>query len=633
MKVDDMRESVRYQLWIAAAAGVIFFTNLGSTGLWDMDEALYTSCAREMHERGDLVEPRFNDRMFPEKPPLMFWTMIAGFELCGVNEWGARLLSAVFGVATALAAFHIGRILFNARVGLWTGLITASTIIFTISARAATADSGLTLVTTVALLMFVMGRKGPGVRGQGAGASDIHHSSFIIHHSPSNPPKFNLRYAIPMYACIGLAVLAKGPVGMLLPLAAMGLYLLVADGWRNVLRSAWWMRPLTALLVVAAVAVPWYVWVGYRTDGQWLWQFFVEFNLRPFKQPIQGHGDASSLNRVLAIAASFSYYFYQIPAVLVGFFPWSVFLGPTLVDTVQRIRRRDHWRDGCLLAACWFGVWFVFWSICKTKLPHYLLPAYPALALLTACFVDRWQTAGEKGTGPICAQHPEGGHRPKVGHGKLDLSPFLPPCWLRNAWISMILVGVGIMIAIPIVAMICLPGEAWIAVVGVIPLVGGCWCWWKTAHDKHAAALTGFAVTAVVFLTTVFGWAATQVDRHQNAQPMIAAIRADGGDGAPIAVYRFFRFLYSTVYYAGHPVTECDNDEKAGLSARDKLEQFLKQPTPSYVITTSQYEPELQKDFAGQLQILFRQRLFLSANEKEEMVVLRAGPTVGKSSQ
>ncbi len=154
---------------------------------------------------------------------------------------------------------------------------------------------------------------------------------------------------------------------------------------------------------MAAVAVPWYVWVGIETHGEWPRKFFIEFNLRPFKQPILSHGDVSSFDRATAILVSILYYFYHIPAVLCGFFPWAVFLGPTLVDTIRRIRgekgrirrsagrHRDLLRcDGCLLASCWFGTWFVFWSICKTKLPHYLLPAYPALALLTACFIDRW---------------------------------------------------------------------------------------------------------------------------------------------------------------------------------------------------------------------------------------------------
>ena len=80
-----MSQGVRYQLWIAAAASVIFFTNLGATGLWDMDEALYTTCAREMLDRGNVIVPWFNGAMFPEKPPLMFWTMMGGFELLAAS--------------------------------------------------------------------------------------------------------------------------------------------------------------------------------------------------------------------------------------------------------------------------------------------------------------------------------------------------------------------------------------------------------------------------------------------------------------------------------------------------------------------------------------------------------------------
>ena len=582
-----MREQVRYQLWIAAAACVIFFTHLGGAALWDMDEALYTSCAREMFQRGDWVLPMFNGSMFPEKPPLMFWTMMAGFELFGINEFGARFFSAIFGVAAALAAFHLGRLLCNARVGLWTGLVTASTIIFTVSARAATVDAALTLVTTLAFLLFVIARRGSAARSEDGSATA----------TPASWPVLAL-----MYACAGLAVLAKGPVGMVLPLAAMGLYLLAADGWRNALRSAWWMRPLTALVVVATVAVPWYVWVGVRTEWLWPKQFFLEFNLRPFKQPILGHGDASSWDRTLAVLVSISYYFYHIPAILLGFFPWSILLGPTLADTVRRIRRRSAWRDGCLLAACWFGTWFVFWSVCKTKLPHYLLPAYPALALMTACFIDRWQT---------------------------DPASLARWC-LRNAWISLILVGVGIMIAVPIIAEHYLPGEQMLGLVGLIPLVGGGWCWWSSAHQRHRQALVGLAMTAIVFLTVVFGWGAGRVDRYQNAEPMIAAIQADSPKTAcpPIATYRFFR--ESTVYYAGYPVTRCDDDRKVNRSADQILQEFLTKPGPSYVITTNEHAPALQERFPGRFHVVFHQRRFLSPRKTDEMVVLRSRFVLGK---
>jgi 4-amino-4-deoxy-L-arabinose transferase-like glycosyltransferase len=641
-----MCENLRCQLWIAAAAALIFFTNLGSVALFDMDEALYSTCAREMFQRGDWVVPWFNGEMFPEKPPLMFWTMMAGFELFGVNELGARFFSAVLGVATALATFHLGRLLFGARVGCWAGLIVATTIIFTVSARAATVDMALTFVTTVAFLLFAMAKRmavdeeGSEFRVQGS-ASDATRGpnpeprTLNPEPSPGTTRVFQLRYAVPMYACIGVAVLGKGPVGMVLPLAAMGLYLLVVNGWWNLLRSAWWMRPFTAIVVVAAVAVPWYVLVGVRTDGEWLRKFFIDFNLRPFKQPIQGHG-----GWLLS-------YLFHIPGILFGFFPWAVFLGPTLVDTVQRLRRKKGSElflpeaetgpdkivltpfSGCVLASCWFGVWFVFWSICKTKLPHYLLPAYPALALLTACFVDRWLSG--KGDWSILPERPD---QPSVGarcHAQNGPVPF-SAWWLRNAWISMILVGMGIMIAIPIVAAVYLPGEELLGLVGLIPALGGMWCWWKTARNQHQDAAVAFAVTSVLFLTALFGFAALRIDQYQNAKPMIAAIRADSKakhppadtvllSAPPIATYRFFR--ESTVFYAGYPVTKCDNDEQAGRSAREELRAFVANSGGAYVITTDEYAAEIAAAFPGVFREILRQRRFLGPGE---MVVLGTSP-------
>ncbi len=209
--------------------------------------------------------------------------------------------------------------------------------------------------------------------------------------------------------------------------------------------SAWWMRPLTASLVMAAVAVPWYVAVGVRTDGEWLRRFFIEFNLRPFKQPILGHGDTSSLDRALAALVSLSTTSITFRPCWSAFFRGRCFLGPTLVDTVARIRRRDAWRDGCLLASCWFGVWLVFWSICKTKLPHYLLPAYPALALLTACFIDRWQTEPATSTAGRCGM--------PGSRWSWWASASRSPCRSSRRTI--------------------LPGEEWLGLLGLIPLAGG----------------------------------------------------------------------------------------------------------------------------------------------------------------
>jgi 4-amino-4-deoxy-L-arabinose transferase-like glycosyltransferase len=651
-----MSQLAKYQLWIVLAAGVIFFTNLGATALFDMDEALYATCAREMLDRGNAVVPWFNGAMFPEKPPLMFWTMMGGFKLFGVSEFGARFFSAVMGVGTALVAFHLGRILFNLRVALWAGLITASTIVFTISARAATVDSALTFFTSLAFLMFVAGwKRGTATVAPQSPNLQISKSSNPNPQSPI-PNPFPLPYAVAAYACIGVAVLGKGPVGMLLPLAAMGLFLLTINGWRKLFACAWWMRPFTAIVVIAVVAVPWYIEVGRETQWEWPKQFFLNFNLRPFRTPIQGHGDTSSLTRLWAGVVSILYYLFQIPAVLIGFFPWSVFLGPTAIDAIRRLREgRDasgenaeavRSRQGVLLALCWFGVWFVFWSVCKTKLFHYLLPAYPALALLTACFVDNW-LASEKGSELLSAQ------RPRNVATKSVLTPF--PAWaLRNAWLSTILVGMAIVIvlafAIPLKAPNVLPGEASLGLLGLLLVGGGAWSWRKTVHGRCRDAAVTFAFTCVVFLTAVFGFAALRVDPFQNAKPMMAAICADENHAtkqaatekatdviakrprgealksclppspqSPIATYCFFR--ESTVFYGGKPVTRCDENGPRGGPVPQSLSRFFAEnPGRSYVITTDEHKAELEKAFPGRLQLIHQEPRFLADGE---MVIFR----------
>ncbi len=255
------------------------------------------------------------------------------------------------------------------------------------------------------------------------------------------------------------------------------------------------------------------------------------------------------------------------------------------------------------MALCWFGTWFVFWSICKTKLPHYLLPAYPALALLTACFVDRW----------------------------LDKPDAIPPWMLRGAWMATILAGVGIGIAVPIAAAIYLPGEEALGLIGLIPIVGGFWCWRQTSRGRPQAAAVGFVVMAAALLWAMFVPAAQRVDRFQNARPMIEAIRADEekmganakgetgfGVASPVAAYRFFR--ESTVFYAGRPVTRCMEDPAAKRSARKELKRFLAQPGLRYVVTTAEDAAEIKRYFPGALEEIHRAPRFLAEGE---MVVLR----------
>jgi 4-amino-4-deoxy-L-arabinose transferase-like glycosyltransferase len=579
-----LSQGIRHQFIIVMVAAVVCLVNLGVTGLWDLDEALYTSIAREMSVRGDWVVPTYNTGVFYDKPPLMFWLMMGSFKLLGESEFSARLPAAICAIGTALATYHLARRLFSAEVGFWAGLITTSNIIFTVSARAATVDSALALVTTLAMALFAKGaRIGESVQAPPA------NSPGGLAYLPASWSVYALTGTL-----LGLAVLAKGPVGFLLPAASLGLFLLVMNGpaaqsvpgtwgwtdqvctllWRagalfsprKILRVTWAMRPLTVLAFTAMVALPWYVAITWRTDGQWLAQFVTKYNLGPFIKPFLGHRGP---------------FYYHFVVVLIGLFPWSVFLGPTIANAYRALRGRGRDLPSYVLLICWIGVFFGFWSMCSTKLPHYVLPAYPALAILTGCFLHAWIQRAEAATRHVM--------------------PIATGIFLG--------VGVAMLTVLPLVTARYAPGEQVVALLGLVLAVGGGLSWCCLAHGRRGSYMAVFATASVLFMTMLFGWAAVRIDRHQHSRPLMEEIRRDSPAVPQIAGYKYCDA--STVYYARGPVAECGD---AG-----KLRAFLDRSPHPYVVTTSDELQDLETQMPGPWRIVARRPRFLA---KGEIVVL-----------
>jgi 4-amino-4-deoxy-L-arabinose transferase-like glycosyltransferase len=585
-----------HQAIIVLTAGVICFVNLGVTGLWDLDEALYTSIAREMSARGDWVVPTFNNGIFYDKPPLMFWLMMGSFKLAGLNEFAARLPSAILAVATALATYRLARRMFSAEVGLWAGLVVASNIIFIVSARAATVDSALTFVTVLAMALFAKGaRLGEAVERSGSLNSDTSRPYPVpLSKGEGNGQLAFLPSSWSIYAGIGLllglAILAKGPVGFLLPAAGMGLFLAVMNaprsaplptnaGWfarvrsvlfqiaavfspRNLLRVTWAMRPLTVLAVAALVALPWFALVAVQTDGKWLEQFVTKYNVGPFVKPFLGHQGP---------------FYYHFVVVLIGLFPWSVFMGPTLVHAYRSLRARGREMPSYVLLACWIGVFFGFWSVCSTKLPHYVLPAYPALAILTGCFLQAWLQRAEAATRYVMP---------------IATSIFLG-------------VGAVLLAVLPLVTARYAPGEQIIALVGLVLLLGGGTAMYCLVRDRRSAYLAVFATTSVLFVVMLFAWAAVRIDRHQHSRSLLAEVRRDSPAEPQIAAYKYCDA--STVYYAGGPVEE--------IGDATVLRDFMERSAHPYIVTTGAEWNDLESRMPGRLRVIARRPRFLSKGE------------------
>ena len=323
---------------------------LGAPSLWDIDEGNNAEAAREMLESGNWVVPTFNFQLRLDKPALLYWLQIAAYRSFGINEFSARLPSALAAIGAVLVTYELGRRLFGAMAGLLAGLALAGTASFCVSAHFANPDALLNLFTASALLAFWSGYRRGG------------HLWFI-----------------PYGLFTGLAMLAKGPVGFVLPALILGLFLL----WTRELRRLLTFHSLWGGLMFLLVVAPWYSLVGVETKANWLRGFFLTHNVGRFLSPMENHGGPV---------------YYYILILLVGFAPWSVFLGLTGWSVVRELRasarglRRGTENSELKFLLCWIAAYFVFFSFSGTKLPNYILPLFPALAILTARCLDRSRT-------------------------------------------------------------------------------------------------------------------------------------------------------------------------------------------------------------------------------------------------
>lgn len=522
----EHKRTLLHLLLLTAVGCLVFFFNLGGPRLWDRDEPRNAACAREMLERDDWVVPTFNGELRVLKPAMKYWLMMSAYKIFGVNEFAARFWSAVFALATVLATYVTARRLFNAHAGLWSALILATSLLFVAAGHLAKIDAPLTFFSTLAVLIFVWSAFKPATKPAGE-------SEPIAAAALTTPIPQSWFIWILIYAAVGLAALAKGLPGLLLPPAVIGMFLLIArlpesptnhgsTTWRrrllgilrpfapgHFLRIFWSMRPLTAVVVTLAVAGPWYVLVGLRTDGEFLRGFFLEHHLGRAMQPMEDHSGPFLL--------------YYMGAIAVGFFPWSVFLPALLVWLVAQFRSDHPWRFSYLLAACWVGVYVFIFSCARTKLPSYITPCFPGLALLMGAFVHNLATGLQARPAP----------------------------WIRPGLVLLAVTGVALAIGSVIAARRWMPGQELLGLIGLILVVGAVVAYVLLERRRNLAASITLVVAAVAFSTTLFGIGLARVGRQEAQQSVCAAFRKHG-DHPSIGM--FGSLEPSWVFYANHPL-------------------------------------------------------------------------------
>ena len=323
---------------------VCYFSHLGAIGFVGPDEPRYAWIARDMLETGDWVTPRLYGKPWFEKPPLFYWGAALSFRLFGVNEAAARFPSAISALLATLALAWLALRLYGAETACWLLLLLPTTAAMIGFSHAAATDMPFSGMLTIAMVCVAVI----------LGLTRSEHT-LILSYTPW--------LALILFGFfLALAVLAKGPAAIILSGGGVFFWALFTKRWRDALRL---VHP-AALASFCLTALPWYILCA-RRNPDFFRIFIIEHNFKRYLTPEFQHIQP---------------FWFYVPVLLVAFLPWTaIFLWSSIQGAIHLWRARCT-RDSTCFLICWAAFCLIFFSISRSKLPGYVLPAIPAITLL-----------------------------------------------------------------------------------------------------------------------------------------------------------------------------------------------------------------------------------------------------------
>ncbi len=513
---------------LIAICGLLFFAFLGIRDLWDIDEGMHAAMAQTMLLSGDWVTPVFNGEAFFDKPALFNWLGAISFKVFGFTEFAARLPAAIAGLGCVILVWQLGRQLYGERAGFLAGLILATSLEFIILSRVVQYDIPFTFFVTLALFCFAKGLLSEGDR------------------------RF---YFLGMYAATALAVLTKGPLGAVLTGLVIFTYL-ISTRRLALLKE---MQILPGIVVFLIIVTPWFVLMERANDG------YLEYFI--FKQHFANFlgGDGAMKPRHPEP------FYYYLPILLAGLLPWSALL-PQSIARGWTVKRQG---DGGLsrFLVIWVIATFIFCSAATSKLSTYLLPVFPACALLMACylndFIDSPRSTARRGM-------------------IIGLA-----CWLAP---------------IVLLAAYAIPNDPWtywnhrsgvvwqdfelfVVLFSALLLT----TLLLITFRKNVAAITSFAITGPVLAFFILFVMVPGVNPYKGAKEISLQLDYILNDNQKIPMYG--QMLDSALFYTGR--------DAQMIHGKENLERYLDSATRRYVLIRSRARTEAET-FKGNYHVIFR---------------------------
>jgi 4-amino-4-deoxy-L-arabinose transferase-like glycosyltransferase len=340
--MNDLYNSKKFTWGLLAAFAIIWLYVLGIRTLVPPDEGRYAEMAREMWASGDWITTRLNGIKYFEKPPLQTWMNALSFGLFGYGEWQARLWTGLCGLGGVVFTGYAAKRVFGARAGFYAALVLGSSLFWVASGQIDSLDMGLSGMMTIALCAMLIAQRD--------GAT----------------PAEQRNWMLVCWAGMALAVLAKGLIGLVLPGAVLTLYSLLSRDF------AIWKRLHLGkgLLLFFAIATPWFVLVGLKNPEQPYFFFIHEHWERFFLKTHHREGP----------------WWYFLMMLVPGLMPWLGVALQSLVNGVKRDRQAVF--QPKLMLVIWAVFITFFFSYSSSKLPGYILPVFPAMAMLAAVYLE-----------------------------------------------------------------------------------------------------------------------------------------------------------------------------------------------------------------------------------------------------
>jgi len=510
-------------LWLALAGLLLFLPGNNLAPLIDRDEPRFAQATREMIQRREWVIPYFNDQYRFDKPVLIYWMMRPCYAIFGANEFSARLPSVLSAILLGWLVFWMGRRWFTERVGFFAafGLLTCLQLLM--HARSAVAD--MPMVTMVVLAQFAAWE--------------------LVH---NDGPHYPWRWFWLLYGALGIGFLAKGPVTLVVPFLTFLIFRFVL--WRKpVLWSRLKLGP--GLAVALAIMGAWGIPALMKTAGKF-WTVGMKSHVyERGLQTFQGHG---------------AFFLYYVVISLISLFPWIAFAG----EGAAYLRR--NWTEKNAFLTSWLLGTYLLFGFYMTKLPHYVMPAFPAFFLILAQAAEadfsrpHWTRVFFRVViSLLCIVA-------AIVLAGAFLIPFTPP--YASLYFAMI-GGAGIVLAL-----------AWLAIL------------WRSARPgpPRQVNMVALPLVAVAIGAVLLGLGLRKATPAVMLQPVFQIMPAD-------AEFGFYRFKEpSLVFYS--------NRKWQNLSTVDDVNTFLAKSGPRLVVT-GEREVKLEK----YLQWLFARNEALEAKD------------------